>query len=111
MKAARWISLLSVVLVAGCGGAGSNFDKLTIATQPKAISAKVGTNASLSVVANGTGPLTYQWYQDSTKITDGTTSSIAFSPLVKADGGSYYVEVTDDSGTISSETVTVTVTD
>ncbi|MGH7143467.1 MAG: immunoglobulin domain-containing protein [Planctomycetota bacterium] len=81
----------------------------TIGTQPSNVSVMVGQPASFSVAATGTGTLHYQWMHGTTAVgTDSSTFSIGST--VSGDAGSYSVIVTDDDGSTTSNTVTLTVT-
>jgi hypothetical protein len=94
--------------------AKSNFKEALplITTQP---SVKVsGTNikaAIFNVVSSGPGPFKYQWYKDNVALSDsdGITgaqaSTLNFSSLKDADLGIYYVEVSNYSGLVKSQTV------
>ena len=80
-----------------------------ITTQPAAASVNVGGSATFSVVASGTGPLTYQWQKNSVDISGATSTSYAISPVQTIDGASYRVVVTNALGSVTSDAVTLTV--
>ena len=66
------------------------------------------TNSSLllSVIAAGTNPLKYTWYRNNQKITiQGAETE---STIEAFDTGSYYVVVSNDYGTVTSDVVDVT---
>lgn len=70
----------------------------SITTQPRALTqALVGDSATLSVVATGTLPLTYQWFKGPLNagalINGATAASLTLSPLTVADTGDYYVVI------------------
>lgn len=86
-----------------------------ITQQPQDASIVQGNPVTLSVTANGTTPLTYQWYQGqagdtSTPVQSGTASSITSTPNNTV---SYWVLIKSPCNTtnpgIASRTVTVTV--
>src|SRR5262245_5482576 len=58
----------------GCGGGDSSSESTTttsapsIATQPSSVTVSSGASATFTVVATGSGTLSYQWYKDSTAI-------------------------------------------
>jgi len=81
----------------------------TIATQPATQSVNVGSSVTLSVIATGTSPFTYQWYKGSSAVSGATSSSYTISSPAVGDSGSYYVTVTNSSGTATSNTATLTV--
>ena len=83
---------------------------LSIATQPMDQTITEGSDAVFSVVAAGTGALSYQWYENEQPISGATAASYSVvAATVTQDGNSYRVDVTDDTGTLSSDTATLTV--
>ena len=92
------------ILLAGCSG-DSGADMPAITSQPASAVIATGSNTVLSVVASGVSPA-YQWYKDGAPIADATAATYTATAA-----GTYYVVVTDPSGTISSANATVTVTD
>lgn len=74
-----------------------------ITTQPASATVASGGSATLSVVATGNG-LSYQWYLAGVAISGATSSTYTASSA-----GSYYVVVTNASGSVTSSTATVTV--
>ena len=87
-----------------------------ITTQPASQLVFQGQNALLSVVASGTGPLSYQWRRNGTWLTNSThlvgTQSNLFT-IVSAltnDSGRYSVVITNSAGSITSQLATLTVT-
>jgi len=71
-------------------------------SQPYAI---IGSSASFYVSAEGTGPLTYQWYRNGVALVNGTSSSLYLYSITAADAGEYYVTVSNPNGTVQSDTV------
>jgi uncharacterized delta-60 repeat protein len=90
-------------------------DTLVITTQPASSTSVVGTSAQFSVNASGSMPLRYRWYKDgvaqrdSAHMSGAQTATLTISPAKFQDGGVYYVSITDDSGSITSQNVTLTV--
>ena len=80
---------------------------LAISTQPATKTVLDGIDTTLTVVADGTGTLLYQWMKDGADIPGATSSTLSFSPAVLADTGVYSVRVTDDFGTITSASASV----
>ena len=85
----------------------------TITTQPTNQTVSTGQTATFTVVAAGTSPLSYQWYENGTPI--GTNSSTyTTSPTTAADNQAQMeVKVSNSAGSVTSNaaTLTVTVTD
>ncbi|PWU19573.1 MAG: hypothetical protein C5B50_06315 [Verrucomicrobia bacterium] len=81
----------------------------SIVTQPQSQSVGQGTNATFSVTAGGTTPLSYQWLFDGTNLNGATLSSYTVSSAQPANAGSYSVIVTNAYGTTNSANATLTV--
>ena len=82
----------------------------TISTQPQDQSVFTSQNATFTVVASGTGPLSYQWYyNNNTPITNATGSSLTITNAQVTDTGGYSVIVTNAYGSASSGTANLTV--
>ncbi|MFN7958118.1 MAG: kelch repeat-containing protein [Holophagaceae bacterium] len=84
---------------------------ITITTQPTSQAILVGQTATFTVVASGTGTLTYQWARSGVAIAGATSASYTTPPAVLADDGSTYaVDISDGFGHIlSSSSATLTV--
>lgn len=85
---------------------------ISISTQPASQSVPVGQTATFSVVAVGTGALTYAWERDGVAITGATSASFTTSATVLADSGAVFrVTVSDAfSHALKSDPATLTVT-
>lgn len=59
-------------------------------------------NASFWVSAAGEGPLTYQWFKDSTLLDTRTNNSLLVSPVQASDVGDYSVLVSNPNGSVTS---------
>ena len=74
-----------------------------------------GTTATFNVIADGTGPLAYQWRRNNTNLTDGsnfsgsTTPVLTLTNLALADTGNYSVVVTGFGSVTSAPAATLTV--
>lgn len=75
----------------------------TITNQPVSQSQIQGLNATFSVGAVGTPPITYQWYFDSNVITGATSASYTVTNVQAASLGYYYVAVTNATGGTNSD--------
>lgn len=82
-----------------------------ITTQPKAPDRELseGNSATLTVVASGTPPLSYQWRKDGGNLAGKTTPELALTNLRVTDSGVYDVVVTNPYGSATSNPVTLTV--
>ncbi|MBC8040622.1 MAG: immunoglobulin domain-containing protein, partial [Opitutaceae bacterium] len=84
-----------------------------ISTQPVAQSVATGGNAILTVVAEGPSP-TYQWRKEGIAIpvlnASATTATLTLTNVQPGDAAVYDVVVTNASGSIPSDPVTLTVT-
>jgi len=79
-------------------GDGGNF----IATE--------GGGATLITTAGGAGPITYQWFKSGSGALVGkTTSTLTFTNLTAAASGNYYLEATNEYGTVSTGIWSLTV--
>jgi len=86
---------------------------LQITTQPTSQTVVTGTTANFTVVAAGTSALSYQWRKAGVNIAgnaSATTATLSLTNAQAADEASYDVAVTNTSGTIFSDPVTLTVT-
>lgn len=72
----------------------------SVAVQPEGKTINKGGSATLTVAANGTGPLSYQWYTSpGGAIAGATGSSYLASPSATT---TYYVKVTNACNTVAS---------
>ncbi|NWF81588.1 MAG: ExeM/NucH family extracellular endonuclease [Chloroflexi bacterium] len=85
----------------------------SITTQPQSRTIAAGQTASLSVVATGSAPLSYQWYTgdsgDPVSPIDGATASSYTTPALAAGSYRYWVRVSNNAGSADSQTATLTV--
>ncbi|VVB56435.1 SdrD B-like domain protein [uncultured archaeon] len=82
-----------------------------ITTQPANQAVKVGKNATFTVVAIGTKPLSYQWRKNGVNITGATNPSYTTPPTTMPDNGSTFdVAVTNPIGTTISNSSKLSVT-
>jgi CSLREA domain-containing protein len=92
--------------------AGSGGGNVVITTQPANQTIASGQTATLSVVATGTAPLSYQWHIGASGTTTspitGATSSNYTTPALTSTT-SYWVRVSNSGSSADSTTATVTV--
>ncbi len=82
---------------------------LSIAVQPRPVTAEVGDVVAFSVGALGTAPITYQWSVGGQPIAGATGASYRIDPVSHASAGSYSVRVTDATGSATSSAAALTV--
>jgi uncharacterized repeat protein (TIGR03803 family) len=87
------------------GGAGGNGTVFVLSTQ-NVIVGYNNTNTTVSVVATGTGPLSYQWQLNGVNIAGATGATLNFANVNPSNGGSYTVVVTNLGGSAASPSAT-----
>ncbi len=85
------------------------YQNINITKQPTDFTVVEGTAKSLTVEVEGEGTLSYQWYKNDAVLTGKTDATLAFSSIAMSDAGEYKVMIADAIGTVTSNTVTVTV--
>ena len=87
-----------------------------LSVQPSNQVVTVSGNASLMVLAGGTGPLSYQWFFDGAPLTDGgrvsgsATANLNLADVQVSDGGLYLVVVTNNYGMVTSAVAVLSTT-
>ena len=82
----------------------------TFTTQPPAaLTINSGERMLINAAYAGSGPLSYQWYKNSTLIPGATGSSYTIAAASGTDAGSYHVVVTNAGGNLTSIDTVVTV--
>ena len=84
-------------------------DSLTILASPRSQTAAIGSNATFSVAASGTPPLTFQWIKDGQVLTGATNVAVGIPSVQFSDAGAYSVWVRNSGGSITSVVATLTV--
>jgi hypothetical protein len=74
----------------------------TITSQPQSQTVMAGQSASFSVVADGTGPLNYQWNFSGTPLGGATNAWLTLTNVHTNQAGNYTVVVTNSAGSIAS---------
>jgi hypothetical protein len=84
----------------------------SVVTQPGNIEVPAGCPATLLVTATGDAPLAYQWWLGGEAVAAGTVSRYTFTTTeITADPASYWVVVTNISGSVTSSAATISVTE
>ena len=98
-------ALASIMM--GCGSGGITTVPLQapqIVTEPANQSTRVAQNATFTVVARGTAPLSYQWSKNGTPITGATGASYSTPVSTPADDGEVFsVAVTNSIASVKSQ--------
>lgn len=87
-------------------------DPPTIVTHPQSVTVALNEYATFSVAANGTN-LSYQWYylkptsSSWVKWSGKTDSSLSFKGLSTNDGNQYRCVVSNEYGSVTSDTATL----
>ncbi|HKQ75856.1 MAG TPA: pectinesterase family protein [Blastocatellia bacterium] len=107
----------TVTVTNAAGGATSDPAVLTVITPPAIVTppasqtVNAGANATFSVVASGTAPLTYQWRKNGADIPSATNSTLTLNNAQAADAAAYTVVVSNAGGSATSPAATLTVAD
>jgi uncharacterized repeat protein (TIGR03806 family) len=81
----------------------------SITTPPQSQSANQGSDATFTVAANGTTPLSFQWLFNNTIIPGATTGSYTRTHVQSADAGNYSVTIANIAGNVTSAAAMLTV--
>ena len=77
--------------------------------QPASTNVPYGSNATFSVTATGTGPLSYQWLFNNTNISGANGSTLTVSNVQPLNAGNYSVQVSSIFGSANSAPAALTV--
>lgn len=81
-----------------------------ISTQPASLTVAAGQNATFTVTASGTAPLSYQWMDNGNSITGATSATYTTAATTAAQSGSQFtVVVSNLAGSVTSNTATLSV--
>jgi hypothetical protein len=83
------------------------FFPTSIITQPQSLLVNAYSNASFSVTAVGTEPLSYQWFFDGTNLPGATSSILTISNVEQTNLGTYGVLVTNVFASLTSSNATL----
>ncbi len=82
-----------------------------ISQHPLSLTVSEGDDATFSVTASGSAPLTYQWQRNGVNISGASSSSYTRQSVTAADSGaSFRVIVTNSFGSVTSQAAELTVT-
>lgn len=74
----------------------------TIASHPLDLDAEEGAPASLRVAANGSNPLSYQWFKDGVAVPGANTEQLDIASASASHAGAYRVRVSNSLGSVDS---------
>jgi hypothetical protein len=80
-----------------------------ISKQPLSQNVEIGGSKTFTVIATSTVPMTYQWYKNSNQILGATSNTLVISNASLIDHASYFVKISNVSGSIISETASLNV--
>ncbi|HEY5915702.1 MAG TPA: immunoglobulin domain-containing protein [Verrucomicrobiae bacterium] len=81
----------------------------SITAQPQSQSVKATSNATFTVSAAGTTPLSFQWLFESTRIPNATANSYTRLSVRTNDAGSYFVLIANAAGSVTSSPAVLSV--
>lgn len=74
-----------------------------VLTNPEPQTVDAGTNVTLSVLAEGTAPLRYQWLKDGIPVAGATSATLALSNVQTTNAGNYSVIVSNAYANVTSQ--------
>jgi hypothetical protein len=83
---------------------------VSITTHPVGGTFVEGATVSLSVAAEGSVPMSYQWFRNEEEISGATSAVLELSPITLNQSGAYTVRVSNIEGPVLSNPAIVTVT-
>lgn len=110
--------IYSVIVRNSAGQANSRLARLSviqsttapsISNQPEPINLFEGQTAIFSVAASGTAPLSYQWQRDHLNIPGANGAVYQIDSVAVSDSGSYSVLVSNIAGSVSSQSVPLSI--
>ncbi|MFM2082421.1 MAG: hypothetical protein RL380_1112, partial [Verrucomicrobiota bacterium] len=84
--------------------------KAAVTTSPASVSVSQNSSATFTVLASGSGTLTYQWRKNSANISAATNSSLTIASAQATDVTSYAVVVSNFTGSVTSSAANLTIT-
>lgn len=77
--------------------------------QPQSVTLPVGTNATFTVSAIGSGPLSYQWHKDGLAILGEVLPVLQLTNIQVSSAGNYSVTVSNRVGSVTTSNATLTI--
>ncbi len=88
---------------------GQQAEAPVVTQHPVSVTVAAGQQATFTVVATGTPPLSYQWQRGTTNIAGATGPTLSFTATSADDGATFRAVVTNAAGTATSNAATLTV--
>lgn len=82
---------------------------ISITTQPVSVTVNVTSNATFSVTATGTSPLSYQWRKAGAELNGATNATLTLINVQTNQAGNYTVAITNDYASVTSSVAVLTV--
>jgi len=82
-----------------------------IVEQPQSVNPSLGSRVTFRVRANGSGPLSYQWFYGNDALPGENSPELSFTLDFPDQAGDYHVEVSNAFGSVLSATAALTVRD
>jgi len=79
-------------------------------TEPASQVVLAGSTATLMASADGTAPVSYQWYDNGVPVSGATSSTLILANVQTSADGSYYVTASNSVGVATSDAAQLTVT-
>ncbi len=106
----RALTQAEITALANAGNKGTyNPTPVSIVQQPKGQTIMAGASHTLSAKVTGSVPITYQWQKDGKDLPGAQRSSLSFPSATVADTGVYQLVVKQDTRTVTTTPVTLTV--
>lgn len=81
----------------------------TVLIQPNDTNVVAGSTISFTTLADGDGPISYQWQTNGVNIAGGTSATLTLANVTVAQSGNYYCQITGASGVTNTRVNTVVV--
>jgi len=80
-----------------------------VITQPQSQTVQVGSNVTVTVAANGSSSLSYQWFFNGSQVLGQTNTTFQINNVQLSNGGNYSVTITNAYGSTNSAIAQLTV--
>ncbi len=86
-------------------------DPPVIIAQPVSQTVVAGQTAAMTVVADGTMPLSYQWFDNGAPLAGATNANLTLANASDTNDGNYDVVIDNSEGSVTSSAVTLSIID